>query len=304
MLDPEKKKRLQNIYAQLYEVANGNFSFQIARTNHKDELEALSALVNLVTQEIKDSFLHEGYINFRNTYSHTTQTILVLDKRFKIIECHDSFNFLGYKPSEFIGESLEHLLTNASIKNWRIFNRQYRTKKTIKLYFKTKQNLIFKAQCYCITFHTHTILKDLTILTTFDLVKSDNTIKLNTFKNQPKNQSRSKHILSAQDIENIRFAGTFIIDHLEQDSPTLKDMSHTFGINEFKLKKGFKQLYGMTVFQFLKTERLKKGHILVQHSTMSFKEIAKTVGFKTASHFSREFYNHYKYRPKTLRLNS
>ncbi|MHA7943586.1 helix-turn-helix transcriptional regulator [Formosa sp. 3Alg 14/1] len=307
MLDSENKKRLENIYAQLFEIANGNFSFQIERTDNNDELEAMSALVNLVTEEIKDSFLHEGYINFRNTYQHTTQFTLVLDEHFKIIEIYeDSNTYLGYEMSELLEKPIESLLTTNSTKTWHTIKCKLNSKKIVSLSFKTKQDLIFKAQCYLIRFQNNSVLKKLTLLTSFDLVqrKYANTLKIDLFNVQPNKQSGSKHVLTKQDIDNIRLVGKYIIDHLENELPTLKDMAHTFGINEFKLKKGFKQLYGMTVFKFLKTERLKKGHILVKHTNMSFKEIARTVGFKTASHFSREFFNHYNYRPKTLRLNT
>lgn len=78
-------------------------------------------------------------------------------------------------------------------------------------------------------------------------------------------------------------------------------MALKFWTNEYKLKKGFKELNGMTVFQFLKEERLRKAHVLVEHSNKSFKEIAKMVGFKNSTHFSREFNIRYGYRPKALR---
>ncbi|MGJ5641508.1 helix-turn-helix domain-containing protein [Formosa sp. S-31] len=307
MLNPEDKIRLEHIYNQLLEVSNGNFSFQIERTDKKDEIEALSVLVNMVTEEIKDSFLHEGYINFRNAYKHITQIVFVLDENQKILDVdHKSIMLLGYEPSEILSTSFHTLLHDTSIETWNTVNSKFNFHNTIKLTFKTKNGLLFNAQCYGVKLQNNDRLKNLTLLTTFDLVQREAPSKLNleSLNTKGKKNQTIKQVLSSQDIDNIRVAGKYIIDNLEDDLPSLKDLAHNFGINEFKLKKGFKELYGMTVFQFLKTERLKKSHILVEHTNMSFKEIAKTVGFKTASHFSREFYSYYSYRPKVLRLNS
>ena len=82
------------------------------------------------------------------------------------------------------------------------------------------------------------------------------------------------------------------------------ELAHEFGTNEYKLKKGFKELYGMTVFQFLKNERLRNAHVLVKSSTVPFKRIARQNGFKNATHFSREFKARYGYTPSDLRANS
>ena len=117
----------------------------------------------------------------------------------------------------------------------------------------------------------------------------------------PKKVKSNKSFLQLSDIDKIRAIGEYIKSHLEEELPSLKDMALAFGTNEFKLKRGFKELYGMTVFQFLKEERLRKAHIIVDHSDKSFKEIAKMVGFKSATHFSREFKKRYGYRPKELR---
>ncbi|WP_066223751.1 helix-turn-helix domain-containing protein [Formosa haliotis] len=305
-MDSQDQIRLKNIHNQLLEIINGNFSFQIARTDHNDELEALSALVNMVAEEIKDSFLHEGFINSRNTYKHTNQFTLVLDLQHIIIEVYEgTITSLGYAPKDLIGHSITSLLSKASLKTWTSIQNKLLYNKSLQLIFNTKQGLEFKAKCFVIRFQNNERLKDLILLTTFDLVQRDHSIKLNLKKLKINSQKEIyKQSLSSKDIDNIRRAGTFIIDHLEHDLPSLKDFAHSFGINEFKLKRGFKELYGMTVFQYLKIERLKKGHVLVKHTKMTFKEIAKTVGFKTPSHFSREFYTYYNYRPRTLRNNS
>lgn len=210
MLNPEDKIRLEHIYNQLLEVSNGNFSFQIERTDKNDELEALSALVNLVTEEIKDSFLHEGYINFRNTYKHITQIVFVLDENQKILDVdHKSIILLGYEPSEILSTSFHTLLHDTSLETWKTVNSKFNLPKTIKLTFKTKNGLLFNAQCYGIKLQNNNRLKNLTLLTTFDLVQRETPSKLNleSFNSKRKKIQTNKQILSSQDIENIRVTG-------------------------------------------------------------------------------------------------
>lgn len=85
------------------------------------------------------------------------------------------------------------------------------------------------------------------------------------------------------------------------DFPSLKDFALQLGTNEFKLKYGFKELYGTTVHRFLMEERLRKSKMMIQFTDQSLKSIAHTTGFKSISHFSRTFKKRYEYAPSELR---
>ena len=99
----------------------------------------------------------------------------------------------------------------------------------------------------------------------------------------------------------IRDVHDMILNNLDRDLPQLKDLALQMGTNEYKLKYGFKQLYGTTVFRFLTHERLRKTKTLIQHSDLSLKEIAHMTGFKSAAHFSRAFKDKYGLSPSELR---
>ena len=70
---PENKIRLEDIYNQLVHIANGNFSYQIERSDKNDALEALIFLVNSTTEELRDAFLHQGFIKLPNSYDLVVQ---------------------------------------------------------------------------------------------------------------------------------------------------------------------------------------------------------------------------------------
>ncbi|UNY98620.1 AraC family transcriptional regulator [Zhouia spongiae] len=311
MDNPENKTRLEKVYLQLLEMYKGNFSYSIERSEKKDELEALTALINMTTEEIRDSFLHQGYVNFHDSYALVIQILFILNKEFRIEEISGSTkSFLGFKENDIWGKLFEEFLSTESQREWgtikEIIDGESMQEASLQLSFITNKKLLFPAYCRVIKFSHGSLFKGKTIVTTFDMVQKRKVLDIEVQKrvlNQfaSKSSKKDKQILHISDLSKIRAAGEYIKNHLDEELPSLKEMAHDFGTNEFKLKRGFKELNGMTVFQFLKEERLRKAHVLVEFSEKSFKEIAKMVGFKNGTHFSREFNKRYGYRPKTLR---
>ena len=266
----------------------------------------------MTTEEIRDSFLHQGYVSFHDSYAFSIQMLFILDEVFHIEEMNESSkHFLGSKKDDLLGEPFEGLLSKESQYKWAALKKEMKDlsihEQSLQLSFITPQDLLLPAFCRVIHFTNDSPLRGKTIVTTFDMVQTRKVLEGDVQKRVQsqlllsKTPKSNKTFLQLSDIEHIREIGEYIKSHLEEELPSLKDMAITFGTNEFKLKKGFKELYGMTVFQFLKEERLRKAHVIVDHSDKSFKEIAKMVGFKSSNHFSREFKNRYGYRPKELR---
>ncbi len=86
-----------------------------------------------------------------------------------------------------------------------------------------------------------------------------------------------------------------------KDLPRLKELAQIAHTNEHKLKNGFKQLYGTTVFRFQADIRMKQAKILVANTIMSIKQIADQLGYKSAAHFSRSFKETFGTNPRTYR---
>ncbi|MGC1632894.1 MAG: AraC family transcriptional regulator, partial [Gelidibacter sp.] len=86
--------------------------------------------------------------------------------------------------------------------------------------------------------------------------------------------------------------------------PSQKDFALQLGTNEFKLKYGFKELYGTTMHKFIIQERLRNAQVMIQYTDLPFKAIAHKSGFKSQSHFSRLFKARFGYTPKDLRKNT
>ncbi|MCX2680639.1 AraC family transcriptional regulator [Galbibacter sp. EGI 63066] len=314
-MDAETKERLNKVYQLLVEMSKGNFSYRIARSDQRDELEALIALTNMTAEEIEDSFLHQGYVSMHDSYITVTQTLLLLNDKGVISKATpNSHQNLHYQKNELPGLSLKYLLTKSSYNTWTTaFKKALKEtspEKNIKLTFKTKKGLLLPVCCTVASFQ-QAINPDRTFLVTFPTIMRNNAIMEHRLRKKvDKHLSRIsktldntdyKPILSYEDIQKIRSIGEHIQNNPEDQISSLNGLALEFGTNEFKLKKGFRDLYGMTVFQFQKNERLRKAHILVQSTDKPFKEITKLTGFVSPAHFSTVFKKRYGYSPRSLR---
>lgn len=78
---------------------------------------------------------------------------------------------------------------------------------------------------------------------------------------------------------------------------TLKELTCKFGLNEFKLKKGYKQLFQTTVFGHIHHMRMQKAKSMLVEQEMSVSEVAYSIGYNNVSSFSSEFKKRFGYSP-------
>lgn len=319
MDSPENKKRLEDIYNQLVHIANGNFSYQIKRTDKNDALEALTFLVNSTTEELRDAFLHQGFIKLHNAYEMVVQLYFELDSLGQIIRTNPTVNtLLHYKEGTLKGRPFTQILEKSSQKGWKKLlkaaPKDWIWELTLKLSFSERSGLLRPAHCHLVHFPEHREKKGTFMVTSFDLVKKEETDQgflQKKLKKQlqahgllPRPEKTETHILRAVDLENLRKVERHIMDNLDMPLPSIRELAHFCNTNEYKFKKGFKELFGMTAFQYQKHERLRKAHILIEHSNKTIIAIARTVGFKKGNHFTREFKKRYGYTPSQLRKRS
>ena len=85
-----------------------------------------------------------------------------------------------------------------------------------------------------------------------------------------------------------------------QDPPALLDMSREAGMSHSKLNRCFKQLYGLTVFEWLRQARLDKARELLCGG-WPIAEAALKSGFSDQSHLNRCFKRHFGVTPGQYR---
>ncbi|BDU21449.1 putative two-component response regulator [Dyella sp. GSA-30] len=70
---------------------------------------------------------------------------------------------------------------------------------------------------------------------------------------------------------------------------TLEQIAADVGTYEKRLSAIFRQRLGMTVFAWIREERLRKGRALLVETTLGMQDIAEQVGFRSASNFTTAF---------------
>lgn len=320
MYREENKKRMDQIHTLLIEFASGNFLYKLERTELNDDMEALAALVNMTVEEIKDSFYRQSYVNQDEIYGYLIQLFFLLDREDSIKAFTNGVRqLLFFDDSELRTTPFPGFLAPESKLIWtRLKARLTKTnpgifEEVIPLSFKTKKDLILTTNCLVAKPIGDPRLPESIVVTSVEMVMASKERQLELWKavqagrkKKPLSSvSRKKRKkLSATDIPKIRQVHDHILNHLDRPLSSLRQLAHTYGTNEYKLKHGFKELYAQTVFGFLMSERLRKASILVQHSEIPFKEVAHITGFKSAPHFSRAFKEKYGYTPSELRKQS
>ena len=88
-----------------------------------------------------------------------------------------------------------------------------------------------------------------------------------------------------------------------ENPPTIVELSRLVGINEFKLKKGFKELFRTTVFGYVFHQRMSRAKQLLLDTQKPVKEIAYEIGYSSPQHFSNAFRRRYGVAPNRVRKN-
>ncbi len=94
--------------------------------------------------------------------------------------------------------------------------------------------------------------------------------------------------LSQNDIERLYEARRLLMQSMEEP-PSLKKLSRMVAMNEFKLKKGFRELFGYSPYQALRNHRLQTARTLLEDSDMTVGTVAAMVGYTNMSHFIAAF---------------
>ncbi len=108
-----------------------------------------------------------------------------------------------------------------------------------------------------------------------------------------------KFLANEADREKIVKAREILIQHIGEPI-TIKELSRKVAINECYLKKGFKELFGTTVFDFYQSQRMEHAKYLLYEKGLSVTEVSMMLGYSSISHFSTAFKKHTGLKPCEL----
>jgi AraC-like DNA-binding protein len=105
--------------------------------------------------------------------------------------------------------------------------------------------------------------------------------------------------IAKADLEKVHHARDIVLRNLPSP-PSLAVLSRQIFLNEFKLKKYFREVFGMSVFAFVQEERLKLAKQLLFEGEKNISTIAYELGYAHPQHFQRAFKQRFGVTPGSL----
>ncbi|MEH2290622.1 helix-turn-helix domain-containing protein [Nostoc sp.] len=105
---------------------------------------------------------------------------------------------------------------------------------------------------------------------------------------QVKQGKQNSTALKLNDVDRIHLARNILLRNLD-NPPSLIELAKQAGINDCKLKEGFRQLFGTTVFGYLHNYRMSQARSLLVAGQLSVKQIARIVSYASPTSFHAAF---------------
>lgn len=103
-------------------------------------------------------------------------------------------------------------------------------------------------------------------------------------------------VLSGRDRSRLQTAYALLAADLE-NPPSLRELARQSGLNENKLKQGFRSLFGNSVYATVQELRMKEAARRLAEDDASVTEIALSVGYANPAHFAKIFRRYYGVAP-------
>ena len=287
------QQRIKAIYQMLFEMATGNLAFRIIKTDQDDEVGKMSEMLNKLAGEMHDILLQSGYVNPHYSYQNLVQTTFILDDNFLISNYNaHALQALYYESEELFQVDFGKFIAPQSFSIWNQKKKEaslddnYHS--TVQLIFVTGNNKLLPAFCTIsrLRYSDKIIVNSITTILQELLSDPKYVIKIN-----PERQSEAIVMQNLYD---------YILNHLEEPLPTLKELAVLFDCNEYKLKLGFREFFKTSIYNFYHDERLKRAHLMIQQTKIPLKEIAIMNGFNTYLNFYKAFKKKFKYAPSEV----
>ncbi|GGH38274.1 AraC family transcriptional regulator [Mangrovimonas yunxiaonensis] len=116
-------------------------------------------------------------------------------------------------------------------------------------------------------------------------------------RNEDADVEQCPFLVDETNVIKIRKAKDIIISRMAEP-PTLQELADEIGLSLKKLKEGFKEIYGDSVFSFLFDYKMEYARKLLESGDHNVNEVGLKVGYSTASHFIAAFKKKYGTTPK------
>ena len=130
----------------------------------------------------------------------------------------------------------------------------------------------------------------------FYQVKAEELIYL-LFAELLKRENTTLQHLNSSDVKKILEVKEKVLEAIDIP-PKLSELVDLSGMSESKLKRLFKQIFGLSIYSYYQSFRMKEAAYLIREENLSVSEAGYRVGFSNLSHFTRLFEMHNGIKPK------
>ncbi|TNJ47245.1 helix-turn-helix transcriptional regulator [Tamlana fucoidanivorans] len=116
-------------------------------------------------------------------------------------------------------------------------------------------------------------------------------------RSEEANIEQCPFLVDETNVIKIRKAKDIIVAQMAEP-PSLQELADEIGLSLKKLKEGFKQIYGDSVFSFLFDYKMEVARKLLESGENNVNEVGHKVGYSTSSHFIAAFKKKYGTTPK------
>lgn len=96
-------------------------------------------------------------------------------------------------------------------------------------------------------------------------------------------------------------ATEFILSHIQDPALKSSDVATSLGLSLRRLNMVFEACDGMSAFEFIRQERMRRAALMLAQSTLSIADVAIEVGYLNSANFSTEFKKFWQKSPTQLR---
>jgi len=116
-------------------------------------------------------------------------------------------------------------------------------------------------------------------------------------KNEDLSVEQCPFLVDEENVRKIRKAKEIILERMT-NPPSLESLAVEIGLSLKKLKEGFKELYGDTVYAYLLDHKMEEACKMLSSQKYNVNEVGLRLGYSTASHFIAAFKKKYGTTPK------
>jgi AraC-like DNA-binding protein len=116
-------------------------------------------------------------------------------------------------------------------------------------------------------------------------------------RNEDPNAEQCPFLIDEENVLKIKKAKEIIIANMAEP-PSLESLANQVGLTLKKLKMGFKQIYGDTVYGFLFDYKMDYARQLLDSGSYNVNEVGLKIGYSTGSHFIAAFKKKFATTPK------